>query len=278
VFQRRLKVRRHIFSYALRYWVLVRLMTNGFEDSPLFELLSLEAGADVPPAPPPRPIPHYWGHRERLRKRFREGGAEALPDYELMELILFRAIPRRDVKPLAKEIIARFGSFAEAVAAPPERLAEVQGCGGPVITEIKLVHAAALRAAQGEVKKRPVLTSMSTVIDYLRSAMAFEAREQFRILFLDKRNKLIADEVQTQGTVDHTPVYVREVMKRALDLAATAIILAHNHPSGDPSPSKADIDMTRQIAEVAAKLGVVVHDHIILGRDGHLSLKSARLF
>lgn len=238
----------------------------------------MEAGADAKPATPQRPAPHYLGHRERLRKRFREGGIEALPDYELMELILFRAIPRRDVKPLAKAIIAYFGSFAEAVAAPPERLTEVEGISASVVTEIKLVHAAALRTAQGTVKKRPLLSSWASVLDYLRSAMAFETREQFRILFMDRRNRLIADEVQSRGTVDHTPVYVREVMKRALDLSATAIILAHNHPSGDPTPSKADIDMTKQIVDVAGKLGVVVHDHVILGRDGHLSLKSAGLF
>jgi DNA repair protein RadC len=253
-------------------------MANSFEESPLFELLALEAGADLPPPSPPRPIPHYWGHRDRLRTRFREGGAEALPDYELMELILFRAIPRRDVKPLAKAIIARFGSFAEAVAAAPGRLREVDGCTEAVVTEIKVVHAAALRTAQGEVKKRAVLASMSTVLAYLRSAMAFETHEQFRILFLDKRNRLIADEVQARGTVDHTPVYVREVIKRALELSASAILLAHNHPSGDPTPSKADIEMTKQIVDAAKRLGVTVHDHIILGRDGHLSLKSAGLF
>lgn len=253
-------------------------MADSFEESPLFELLALEAAANVPAPRPPRPIPHYWGHRDRLRKRFREGGAEALPDYELMELILFRAIPRRDVKPMAKEILARFGSFAEAVAASPERLVEVEGVTDAVVTEIKLVQAAALRTSQSEVKKRPVLAAMSTVLAYLRSAMAFEDREQFRILFLDRRNRLISDEVQTRGTVDHTPVYTREVLKRALELSASALILAHNHPSGDPTPSKADVDMTKQILDVATKLGVTVHDHIILGRDGHLSMRSVGIF
>lgn len=253
-------------------------MANSFEESLLFELLAMESGTGLPPAQPPRPIPHYWGHRDRLRKRFREGGAEALPDYELLELILFRAIPRRDVKPLAKEILARFGSFAETVTAAPERLLEVEGVTDAVVTEIKIVQAAGLRASQSEVKKRPVLAAMSTVLAYLRSAMAFENREQFRILFLDRRNKLIADEVQTRGTVDHTPVYTREVMKRALELSASALILAHNHPSGDPTPSKADIDMTKQIVQVAMQLGMTVHDHIILGRDGHLSMKSVGLF
>ncbi len=251
-------------------------MPNSFEESPLGELLALEAGtANVSLPQPPRPIPHYWGHRDRLRTRFREGGADALPDYELMELILFRAIPRRDVKPLAKDILARFGSFAEAVAVSPERLLEVEGVTDAVVTEIKIIQAAALRTSQGEVKKRPVLAAMSTVLSYLRSAMAFEDREQFRILFLDRRNKLISDEVQTRGTIDHTPVYTREVVKRALELSASAIILAHNHPSGDPTPSKADVEMTKQIMDVATKLGVTVHDHIVLGRDGHLSMRTA---
>ena len=253
-------------------------MAKSFEESPLFELLALEAGVNVPPPKPPRPSPHYWGHRDRLRRRFREGGAEALPDYELMELILFRAIPRRDVKPLAKEILARFGSFGEAVAASAERLMEIEGVTEAVVTEIKIVQAAALRASRSEIKKRPILGAAPTVLAYLRLAMAFEDREQFRILFLDRRNKLIADEVQTKGTVDHTPVYTREVLKRALELSASALILAHNHPSGDPSPSKADIDMTKQIVEVAIRLGITVHDHIILGRDGHLSMRSAGMF
>ncbi len=260
------------------FCVECEVMVNSFEESPLFELLTLEAGASVPAPAPPRAIPHYWGHRDRLRRRFRDGGADAIPDYELLELILFRAIPRRDVKPLAKEILARFGSFGEAVSAPPERLMEIEGVTDSVVTEIKVVQAASLRAAKCEVKKRPVLAAMSTVLDYLRSAMAFEDREQFRLLFLDRRNKLIADEVQTRGTIDHTPVYVREIMRRALELSASAIILAHNHPSGDPTPSKADIDMTNQIVEVASKMGIIVHDHIILGRDGHLSMRSAGIF
>jgi DNA repair protein RadC len=251
-------------------------MRRNFSDAPSFQLLPQTEA--VPPEPASNGAkPHYLGHRERLRRRFREGGADALPDYELLELILFRAIPRRDVKPLAKAMIARFGSFAETVAAAPERLSEIEGVTEGVITEIKLIHAAALRTAQGEIKKRPLLSSWTSVLDYLRSAMAFEAREQFRILFLDKRNRLIADEVQSRGTVDHAPVYVREVMKRALELSATALVLAHNHPSGDPKPSKADIDMTREIVNVAGKLGIAIHDHVILGRDGHLSLRSAGL-
>ena len=175
--------------------------------------------------------PHYHGHRARLRQRFLEAGSEAVSDYELLELILFRAIPQRDVKPLAKELIAKFGSFAEVIAAPPARLAEMKGLGEAVITELKVVQAAANRLTRGAVGKRPVLSSWSSVLDYCRTAQAFAEKEEFRILFLDKRNALIADEVQGLGTVDHTPVYPREVVKRALELSATAIILVHNHPT-----------------------------------------------
>jgi DNA repair protein RadC len=221
--------------------------------------------------------PHYLGHRERLRRRFREAGADALPDYELLELILFRAVPRRDTKPLAKAILAQFGSFAEALNAPEERLKEVPGLGEAAITEIKLVRAAALRLVRGEVLERPVLGSWSQVLDYCRASMGFEAKEQFRILFLDKRNQIIADEVQQKGTVDHTPVYVREVVKRTLELSATAIVLVHNHPSGDPTPSRADIEMTKQIVSSAKNLGIVVHDHIIVGKQGHVSFRGLGL-
>ena len=221
--------------------------------------------------------PHYHGHRERLRARFREAGQDAVSDYELLELVLFRAIPQRDVKPLAKELIARFGSFAEVVAAPRGRLKEVKGVGDAVIDELKIVHAAASRLARGQVQKRPVLSSWSSVLDYCRMAQAFAEKEQFRVLFLDKRNQLIADELQQTGTVDHTPVYPREVVKRALELSATALILVHNHPSGDPTPSRADIQMTQSIIEVAKPLGIAVHDHIIVGKDGHASFKGLRL-
>jgi DNA repair protein RadC len=220
---------------------------------------------------------HYHGHRERLRTRFREAGSEALADYELIELILFRAIPRRDVKPLAKALIARFGSFAEVVAAPPARLAEIEGVSAGAITEFKIVEASAKRFAKGLAKKRLSMGSWSEVIDYCRTAMAFDDREDFRILFLDKKNGLIADESQGAGTVDHTPVYPREVVKRALELAATAIILVHNHPSGDPTPSTQDVKMTLDIIAVSAPLGVTVHDHIIVGRQGHASLRGLRL-
>jgi len=221
--------------------------------------------------------PHYLGHRERLRRRFREAGPDSLPDYELLELILFRAAPRRDTKPLAKALIARFGTFAEAMNAPEELLREVPGIGEAAITELKLVRAAALRLVRGEVLERPVLSSWAQVLDYCRASMGFASKEQFRILFLDKRNQIIADEVQQTGTVDHTPVYVREVVKRALELSATAIVLVHNHPSGDPTPSRADIAMTKQIVAAAKPLGVLVHDHIIVGKQGHASFRGLGL-
>ena len=221
--------------------------------------------------------PHFHGHRDRLRTRFRAAGADALADYELLELVLFRALPRRDVKPLAKQLLAKFGSFAEVVSAAPARLAEVGGLGDAAITELKIVQAAAQRLARGEVKRRPALSSWSSVLDYCRAAMAFADKEQFRVLFLDKRNQLIADEVQQTGTVDHTPVYPREVVKRALELSATAVILVHNHPSGDPTPSQADIQMTQSIVDVAKPLGIAVHDHIIVGKEGHASFKGLKL-
>ncbi|NOT72667.1 MAG: DNA repair protein RadC [Hyphomicrobium sp.] len=217
------------------------------------------------------------GHRQRLRDRFRSGGAQAVADYELLEMILFRVFPRGDTKPIAKRLLKTFGSFAEVVAAPPERLKEVDGIGDRAVDELKLIKAAAERLTRGEIAAKSTLTSWTGVLDYLRLAQGFDHREQFRILFLDKKNNLIADEVQGQGTVDHTPVYVREVVKRALELSSTAIILVHNHPSGDPTPSRADIDMTRQIMDAARPLGVSVHDHIIVGRDGHASLKALRL-
>jgi DNA repair protein RadC len=221
--------------------------------------------------------PHYHGHRDRLRARFSEVGGDALPDYELLEIVLFRSIPRRDVKPIAKDLLRRFGSFAEVLAAPPALLAEVDGVGESVVTDLKIVEAAARRFTRGAVSRRPVLSSWTSVIDYCRTAMAFAEKEQFRLLFLDRRNALIADEVQQSGTIDHTPVYPREVVKRALELSASALILVHNHPSGDPTPSSADIKMTREIVEVAKPLGIVVHDHIIVGREGHASLKGLKL-
>jgi DNA repair protein RadC len=230
-----------------------------------------------PRAEEPAPPLHFHGHRERLRQRFREGGDKALADYELLELLLFRLIPRRDTKPIAKALIERFGSLAEVLGAPAHLLRETKGVGESVADDIKIVGALAHRMLKSELKDRPVLGSWSSVIDYCRAAMAFETREQFRILFLDKKNVLIADEVQQTGTVDHTPVYPREVVRRALELSSTAIVLVHNHPSGDPTPSRADIDMTHTIISTAKPLGITVHDHIIIGKNGHVSLKGLRL-
>ena len=221
--------------------------------------------------------PHYHGHRERLRARFRDAGSDAVSDYELLELVLFRTIPQRDLKPLAKELIAKFGSFAEVLAAPAARLEEVKGIKEATSTDLKIVHAAAGRLARGQVKGKPVLSSWTAVLEYCRTTMAFADKERFSIIFLDKRNQVIADEVQQEGTVDHAPVYPREVVKRALELSATAIILVHNHPSGDPTPSRADIQMTQQIVEIAKPLGIAVHDHIIVGKEGHASLKGLKL-
>lgn len=221
--------------------------------------------------------PHYAGHRERLRERFATDNGTSLPDYELLELVLMRSIPHRDVKPLAKDLIARFGSFAEVLGAREERLVEIKGVGQQTARDLKIVAAAAARMARGEVAKRRMLSSWKDVLDYCHSAMAYSEREEFRILFLDKRNRLIADELQGKGTVDHVPVYVREVVKRALELSSTAIILVHNHPSGDPTPSTADIRMTQQIAEAAKPLGIALHDHIIIGKEGHASFRSLRL-
>jgi DNA repair protein RadC len=221
--------------------------------------------------------PHYHGHRERLRERFHGAGPDALSDYELLEMVLFRSLPRGDVKPLAKTLLKKFGSFAEVMHAPETRLREVDGIGDATVTNLKLIAAAAHRIAKGELQQRTMLSSWTDVIDYCRTSMAFADKEQFRILFLDKRNQLISDEVQQTGTVDHTPVYPREVIKRALELSATAVILVHNHPSGDPTPSSADIQMTKAIIDIAAPLGISVHDHIIVGRDGHASLKGMRL-
>lgn len=226
---------------------------------------------------PPREQNHAAGHRERLRARFRKTGSEGLHDYELLELVLFRAIPRRDVKPLAKDLIKKFGGFAEVLAAPIERLTEVKGVSENVAQELKIVQAAAVKLSQERVLKRPVISSWDALLSYCRAAMADEKTELFRILFLDKKNILIADEVQQRGTVDHTPVYPREVVKRALELGASAIILVHNHPSGDPTPSRNDIDMTRQIVDAAGALNIRVHDHLIIGHKHHASFKTLGL-
>jgi DNA repair protein RadC len=232
------------------------------------------------PSAPPRATSQddgAEGHRARLRARFLDGGADAMPDYELLELALFAALPRRDTKPLAKALLARFGSFAEVIAAPRTRLMEVKGVGDAVACHLKIVEAAAHRLAKTRVIGRPALSSWAALLDYCTAAMARCENEEFRILFLDRKNVLIADEVQARGTVDHTPVYPREIVKRALELSASAIILVHNHPSGDPTPSKADISMTREIAAAAKTLGLAVHDHLVIGRSGHASFKSLGL-
>lgn len=231
--------------------------------------------SEKPPSTPEKP--HYLGHRQRLRERFRDGGADALPDYELLELLLFLAIPRGDVKPLAKKLLARFGSLSAIMAAGPSELAAVSGVGEGTIHMLKLVQAAGLRLGREEIMTRPVIGSWDQLVAYCRASMGHEKIEQFRLLFLDRKNGLIAEELQQTGTVDHTPVYPREVVKRALELGASAIIMVHNHPSGDPTPSRADIEMTREVREIAAKLGIQLHDHVIISRSGHNSFKAMGL-
>ena len=217
------------------------------------------------------------GHRNRLRKRFLQAGADSLHDYELLELLLFQAIPRRDTKPLAKALIKRFGSFSAVIQADPTALQEVKGVGGNVVIALKTVAAAVSLLTREEVLEKTVLGSWDRLLAYLRVKMAHEKKEQFRILFLDTKNTLIMDEVQQTGTVNHTPVYPREVIKRALELGATAIIMVHNHPSGDPTPSDADVEMTREVQDAGEKLGVMLHDHVIIARNGHTSLRSMGL-
>ena len=218
--------------------------------------------------------PDYLGHRARLRQRFLAGGPRALADYEMLELLLFQAVPRRDTKPIARALIARFGSYADVLRADAAALCEIKGIGEAGAVMLKSVADAAERLALQEVIDRPVLSSWDKVLNYLRVSMAHLQTEQFRILFLDVKNTLIADEVQQSGAVNHTPVYPREVMKRALELGASAIVMAHNHPSGDPAPSKADIDMTREVREAGTRLGITLHDHIIVAKGGTTSFKS----
>ncbi len=221
--------------------------------------------------------PHYVGHRQRLKERFLKGGAEALNDYELLEMLLFIAIPRRDVKPLSKFLINTFGSFAQVISADQKRLAAIPGIGENTVAALKLVQAAALALMKENITSGPVISSWQALLDYCRASMAYNKIEVFRVLFLDRKNVLIADEVLQEGTIDHTPVYPREVIKRALELGASAIILVHNHPSGDPTPSKNDIDITREILNAGEKLGIAVHDHLIIARKGHTSFKSLGL-
>ena len=246
--------------------ILGMAQTHAFDEAPLplFPAPSTEGR-----------LPSYLkDHRARLRQRFLDGGAAAMPDYELLELVLFRAIPRQDVKPLARRLLDAFGDFSGVLSAARERLAGIEGVGEAVIVELKIVEAAAHRLARGRVIDRPALSGWDALLAYCRTAMAHRETEQFRILFLDRKNILIADEEQARGTVDHVPVYPREVMKRALELNASAIILVHNHPSGDPTPSEADIAVTRQIAEAARSLSIVLHDHLVIGAVREFSFRA----
>jgi DNA repair protein RadC len=242
-----------------------------------------QAGLAIPATAAPvraaqkTPREDVQGHRARLRRRFLEAGPLGVADYEMLELVLFRAIPQRDVKPLAKRLIATFGDFNAAISAAPARLAEVQGVGPAVVCELKIVEAAAHRLARARVMHRHALSSWAALMEYCKTAMAHRATEQFRVLYLDRKNVLVADEEQAQGTVDHVPVYPREVVKRALELNASAIILVHNHPSGDPTPSAADIEMTRAVENAAKAVGVVLHDHVIVGKAHETSFRSQGL-
>jgi DNA repair protein RadC len=252
-----------------------RDMSSGLAEAPLFGRLTpaLPVTENTAKAPPP----HHTNHRARLRDRFDRAGSLALADYEMLELILFRAIPRRDVKPLAKRLLAEFGDFNHALSAPMARLLSVDGMGETAAREFKIVEAAAHRLAQAKVLNRPVLTSWSALVEYCKTAMAHRETEQFRILFLDRKNVLIADEPQARGTVDHVPVYPREVAKRTLELNASAIIMVHNHPSGDPTPSKQDIEMTRMIEAALSAINVKLHDHLVIGKDEDASFRSLGL-
>lgn len=227
-------------------------------------------------APLPERLPSYIAdHRKRLRERFIDGGAGAMPDYELLELVLFRAIPRQDVKPLARRLLDAFGDFNRVLSAPADRIAAVDGAGPAVVQELKIVEAAAHRMARARVMQRPIISSWDAVLDYCHTAMAHRETECFRVLYLDRKNVLIADEEQARGTVDHVPVYPREVVKRALILNASALILVHNHPSGDPTPSDSDVAMTAQIEAAAKAVGLALHDHLIIGKSTELSFRSA---
>ena len=247
---------------------------NCFAEAPVSGLLpNFEVAAE-------RPLPgkpHFVNHRQRLRDRFMKAGTTALADYELLELLLFRAIPRRDVKPLAKTLLAEFGDFNRVISAPVARLCRIEGVGEAVVQELKIVEAAAHRLGQARVMGQNALTSWSSLMEYCKISMAHRETEQFRILFLDRKNILIADEEQAKGTVDHVPVYPREVAKRALELNASALILVHNHPSGDPTPSEADIAMTKRVDVALNVLGITLHDHVIIGQATDASFRSLGL-
>jgi DNA repair protein RadC len=245
------------------------------EASPGFAtLLDIPTALEAPRASSPVPASlGAEGHRKRLRDKLLRAGPDALADYELLEMLLFLALPRVDTKPHAKRLIQRFGSFARAITAPEAELRAVEGIGDTAIAALRLIQATAVKLLAAEVRDQPVLNNWDRLIAYLSAALAREPVEQFRVLFLDSKNRLLADEAQAKGTVNHTPVYPREVIKRALEIGATALILVHNHPSGDPTPSRADIEMTAEIRQGAATLGIVVHDHLIIGNGRHLSFR-----
>ena len=250
-------------------------MADGLDEGPLPLWNDTdEAEARKKPRPAPK---HHDGHRDRLRERFATAGPDALADYELLELLLFRFIPRRDTKPIAKALLQRFGTLTDVLNAPTDLLREVDGIGESTALDLRIVTAVNQRAFRSTLRTREILSSWSAVIDYCHAVMAHETREQFRILFLDRKNGLIADEVQQIGTVNHTPVYPREVIGRALALSASALVLVHNHPSGDPKPSRADIEMTKTLVGVAEALGIQIHDHVIIGRNGHYSFRAERM-
>ncbi len=250
-------------------------MAQAFNESlPLFTDADEAVAMPLADRPDGRLPSYIADHRKRLRSRFMDGGATAVAEYELLELILFRAIPRQDVKPLAHLLMQTFGDLARTIAAPVAQLERVKGVGEAVILELKLIEAASQRMARSRVMQRPVLSSWAALLDYCHTVMAHRETEQFRILFLDRKNVLIADEEQAKGTVDHVPVYPREVVKRALELNASALILVHNHPSGDPTPSRSDIDMTHQIGQACTTLGITLHDHLIIGKSAEVSFRS----
>ncbi|WBU64536.1 RadC family protein [Paracoccus aerodenitrificans] len=244
---------------------------------PLFSPEGDEAGGKADERQGGRLPSYIADHRARLRERFMAGGATSMPDYELLELVLFRAIPRQDVKPLARLLIETFGDFSRVLSADPARIAAVKGAGPAVVTELKIIRAAAHRMARGKVMQRPVLSGWDALLDYCHTAMSHEGVEEFRVLFLDRKNILIADEAQGRGTVDHVPVYPREILRRALELQTSALILVHNHPSGDPTPSDADIDMTHRIRIGAEVMGITIHDHLIIGAGREVSFRAEGL-
>lgn len=248
----------------------------GFAEAPQTGLFA-DFATPIPTPKPKADKPHYHNHRARLRERFMKAGGAALADYELLELLLFRAIPRQDVKPLAKRLLETFGDFNRTISAPVSRLTDIQGVGSAVVQELKIVEAAAHRLGQAKVLGQNVISSWEALMSYCKSTMAHRETEQFRILFLDRKNTLIADEEQAKGTVDHVPVYPREVAKRALELNASALILVHNHPSGDPTPSQSDISMTQNILTAVEALSITLHDHIIIGKEIDLSFKAEGL-